>query len=122
MYRRLKSIFLQKIQIFEAKFLKKLFKVVQRTFAKFCECSNFAIFNNYVLQKVKASTSLSSVVDAEKCCKMRIWLRNSVLIQPRTSLEKCEGAPGELGARVLPRDAMAEQQSAPSPALKSQHR
>ena len=33
---------------------------------------------------------LDHFVDLEKCCKMSIWLRKSVLIQPRTSLGKSD--------------------------------
>ena len=36
---------------------------------------------------------LDNFVDFEKCCKMRIWLLKSVLIQPRTSLLESDVLP-----------------------------
>ena len=55
---------------FFADFLRK-----SLIFANFCNILKF---------------QLDSFVDFEKCCKMRIWLLKSVLIQPRTSLLKSD--------------------------------
>ena len=46
---------------------------------------HFSLKNEFrVVQKC------ANLVDLEKCCKMTIWLRKSVLIQPRTSLRKSD--------------------------------
>ena len=47
----------------------------------FCKNKSLILCKQLHIMKVQ----LDSFVDFEKCCKMRIWLRKSVLIQPRTS-------------------------------------
>ena len=38
----------------------------------------------------RAVQKCADLVDLEKCCKITVWLQQSVLIQPRTSLEKSD--------------------------------
>ena len=47
----------------------------------------------------------AKLVDLENCCKMRIWLKTSALIQPRTSLSKFGGDLLILINRILDGDA-----------------
>ena len=52
-------------------------------FAKITEkLINFAKFKSGAVQRI------ANLVDPEKCCKMRIWMQKSALIQTRTSLLK----------------------------------
>ena len=92
-------------------------KIQQKINFKVCKCckfksANFAKFQNF---------QLDNLVDFEKCCKTRIFLQKSVLIQPKTSniLPKfCRSAVGLSFAdlkhhRALP--AGAQPGSLPSP-------
>ena len=40
------------------------------------------------------------LVELEKCCKMRIWMRKSALIQPRMSFGKSDVSPSEFGGTI----------------------
>ena len=58
----------------------------------FCE-NRFFVVAKFNFCKI-LNFQLDNFVDVEKCCKMRIWLLKSVLIQPRTSRSKrvqCRG-------------------------------
>ena len=64
-------------------FFAKIRKFRKKKIANFCDLNlqNFATFSK---------NQLDSFVDLEKPEKVRIWLQNSVSIQPRRSLEKSD--------------------------------